>query len=353
MGSITDIKDPILDKPIFDPRREFSESTRTGENKPVSELPPNAPQSDVSGSTLLNQIKDYTLPPSAMGKEELVRALSTLQGKTTQIQESLTLVMGLYTQPGDKNVPITVNDLVDDLFRAATSKSGASALNVFCRGLESMISQAMDNNKGNADVLDVCNIAKEMIDLLNDPDAQRNDAFGKLMNSLQQKANGCLSDDAAKKLAGGLAVIFGAALDALNLSTKLHDLIPRIGTPGIPLPANLAELSGLVTVVAMMSLMALVTTQVSAEIEARMNLAEDEDKLRDQRIAEQKKQDEKRTREMEKESALDLAESSSVMSDALTKSFGEVLAGGMGDAFSLVMNKVIEARQSSRATVEA
>ncbi len=350
MGSITDIKDPVLDRPTFDPRQEFSESTRTGENKPVSEVPSSAPQSDVSGSTLLTPIRDYTLPPTALGNADLEKALSTLQGKTTQIQQSVSLVMSLYT-PEDRDVTPTVNDLVNDLFRAATSSSGASALNAFCRSLEDMISQAQARNQGQ-EVKNVCDTARELIDLLHNPKAAREDIIN-CLNSLQQMAGKCDSDNPAEKLASGLAIILGAALSALDLSNELNKILVESGRTGFTLPPNLAEMSGLMTVVAMMSLLALVSTQVSAEIEARMNLTEDEDKLREQRNVEQKKQDEKRARDKEKESVVDQAQSSSMMNNALTQSFGEVLGGGMDDAFTLVMNKVIEARQRSRTTIEA
>lgn len=333
-----------------------------GRTDPVKEAATTPTRSDISGAALINQIKDHTLPPIAAGKSDLELALSTLQGKTAQIQQSLTLVANLFAASGDQNTQLTVNGLVNELFAAATSSDGPAALNVFCRGLGEMIDQAMSQSNDKT-VLGVCHTAKELIDILSDPEKSRNDALIQLeLNQLKAHVDGLKSDNPAAMLAGGLALIFGEALSALNMSNQLHDILSESGRLGFLLPPNLAEMSGLVTVLAMLSLMSLVATQVSTELEARLTVAnamtqtsrdEDVDKTKEEQAEMKKKMEEYRLREQGNETLLNQAESASVMNAALTQSFGGALGGGLSDAFSLVLNKVIEARQRTRAPVEA
>lgn len=319
-----------------------------------------APQSDVTGVTSAPiPIQDHTLPPIAASRADLQQALATLQGKSSAIQEALAMVAALYA-PKEPGAPATsandLNNMVNELFQAATTGGSSAALNVFCRELQDMIAQAGKQCQGNTAVANVCSTAYELIDLLSNPESAQANAEAinaKLARLLRNEGS---TDEAVAALAKGLGVIFGAALSAVRLSNDILELLNegmRNGTIVLTKTPHAAEVSGLITVMAMMTLLTLVSSRISEELDARLSLSEEADKLRKEQMQLLEKQQEARTSTRRDETVVEQANSASALNAALSKSFGEGLSGGMSDAFALLNNKIIEARQRARPRMEA
>lgn len=319
------------------------------------------PLSDISGATTsLVPIRDQTLPPIASNRTDLQNALATLQGKSSQIQEALGMVAALYA-PKVEGKPVipssTVNGMITELFQAATTGGSSAALHVFCRELNDMIAQVRSQCPGQT-VDNVCSTARELIDLLSDPESARKNAalIEQRLNSLNGAADSANDSDPAATLVRGLKIVFGAALSALDLSNRIQDLVEeglRTGTIVLTNTPHAAEVSGLVTVMAMLTLLNLISSQISEELDARLSLSEEQEKLRRQQMELLDRQAETRERVTSDESIVDQAESSSAFNAVLSKSFGEGLSEGLSDVFALLTNKIIEARQRARTSVEA
>lgn len=326
----------------------------------IRQIQTTAPQSDVTGVTPApTSIQDQTLPPIAASRTDLQQALATLQGKSGAIQEALAMVAALYApkEPG-KPSPVAndLNGMINELFQAATTGGGSAALNVFCRELQDMIAQAGKQCPGNAAVMNVCSTAYELIDLLSNPESALANAEvinAKMAILLRSEGS---TEEAVATLAKGLGVIFGAALSAVRLSHDIQELLSeglRNGTIVLTSTPHAAEVSGLIAVMAMMTLLTLVSTRISEELDTRLSLSEEEDRLRKEQMQLLEKQQEIRNSTLREETVVEQAQSASALNAVLSKSFGEGLSEGLSDAFALLTNKIIEARQRARPRMEA